>query len=160
MKYCPSTTRSHPLSIRFPQFLENINTIIENEGGTTLPFNNEVGILLDKIKDNSDKTLVKGLKSMDMVLGINDHSHSNPHTLLVDLKFNCNGIKSFSDGDCKDKIRHSRLLLFGSGIPVYCRYVFVFNDNFLNESRSVISRRLNNPFIDVLNINDFRTTYF
>jgi hypothetical protein len=161
MKYCPITTRSHPLSVSFPQYLENINTIIETEGGTLQPFTNEVALLLDKIKDCSDKTLIKGHKSMDMVLGLNDHTHLNPFSLLVDLKLNCKGTKSLSDSDCKDKIRHSRLLLFGSGIPVYHRYVFIFSDKlFINESRSVISRRLNNPFADVLNINEFKLNYF
>lgn len=160
MRYCQRTTKLHPLSKSFPQYLEDINTIIQNEGGSNRPFNNEVALNLDKIKDNSENIYINRMKSMDIVLGIIDLNGNNKLSLLVDFKLNCNGTKSLSDSDCKDKIKDSKILLFGSGIPVHNRYVFIFKDNFINQSRRIISQKLNNPFAEVLKIDEFKAKYF
>ncbi|MFA7360468.1 MAG: hypothetical protein WC139_05465 [Candidatus Kapaibacterium sp.] len=159
MKYCKQSTEEHPLCKMFPSYLESINTIINNEGGTHQPFNDEVALNLDKIKSNSGNTHIKKMKSMDMVICVIDND-DKVHSLLIDYKLNCNGTKSLSDGDCRDKIKHSTIILFGSGIPIYNKYVFIFKDELLEQSRSIISRVLNNATIEVLNINEFRTNYF
>jgi hypothetical protein len=160
MKYCLNATRAHPLSKSYTQYIENINTIIVEEGGILQPFNNEIAINFDKIKKNADNEDVKRMKSMDMVVAIRHSSRSNPYSLLVDFKLNCGGTRSIKDGDCKDKIKHSKVLLFGSGIPVYSKSVFIFKDDLIQESRSLISRILNNPSADVLTLNEFKTLYF
>jgi hypothetical protein len=161
MRYHKKTTISHPLSISHPQHIEQINTIIRNEGGTIFPFtNNEVALNLDKVKKNSTNNDINRMKSMDIVIGLNNTSGNSPLSLLVDFKLNCNGTKSISDGDYKDKIKHSKILLFGSGMPVHNKYVFIFKDSLINQSRSIISRILNNPLTDVLKINEFKTKYF
>lgn len=159
MKYCQRTTLSHPLSIRFPQHIENINAIIKREGGSYLPFNNEIALNLDMVKKNSGNKHIEAMKSMDIVLGIVDE-HNTVSSLLVDFKLNCNGTRSLKDGDCKDKIKHSKILLFGSGVSVQCKYIFIFNDNLLNESRSILIRVLNNPSAEILSVKELKTAYF
>ena len=156
MKYCRQTTISHPLSISHPRHIEKLNTIIRNEGGTIFPFtNNDVALNLDKVKMNSSNKDISRMKSMDIVIPLNNTSGNNPLSLLVDFKLNCKGTKSLSDGDCKDKIKHSKILLFGSGIGVHNKYVFIFKDALINQSRSIISRVLNNPTAEILKISQF-----
>jgi hypothetical protein len=160
MKYCLDSTRSHPLSIRFPRYLKEINTIVRDEGGDEQLFDTEVALNLDKVKENSENPDVKKLKSMDMIVAVRPTLTEEPSSLMVDFKLECRGTKGLKDGHCRDKIRHSKLLLFGSGVPVHNRFVFIFNNNLIQESRSVLSRVLNNPSTDVLSLNEFKTIYF
>ncbi len=158
MKYCHQSTISHPLAIAYPGFLENINLIFQVEGGNGVPFNHEVALNLDKIKDNSGNTDIKHMRSMDMVIGMKENN--NIFSLLVDFKLRCNNPVNISEGECRDKIKHSKRLLFGSGISVHNRYVFIFNDDLLNVSRRVLSMRLANAFADALSIDDLKSIYF
>jgi len=87
MKYCKKNTEKHPLSINYPQYLNKINDIIKNENGTHQPFNNEVALKLDEIKESSENKDVKNMKFMDMVLGMKDGTTSL--SLLVELKLGC-----------------------------------------------------------------------
>ncbi len=160
MKYDRYITIHHPLSVVYPQHLENINQIIIDEGGTQQSFNGEIALNLDKVKKNCGQIEITRLKSMDMVVGLNDTQRTNPQTLLVDFKLNVNGIRSIKTGDYKDKIKDSKLLLFGSGISVYNKYVFIFNDQLIQQSRSIIIRGLQNPFAEVLTVDEFRNEYF
>ena len=159
MKYCKHTTESHPLSRSYPQFLNSINSIIKEEHGTHFPFNAEVALELDKIKNScQDKKMMHNKKSMDMVIGVKDGDNSM--TLLVEFKLDCKQAINLKGGDLLDKINDSKLLLFGSGIHVHNEYVFVFNDKLLNESRRVISSRLTHPNSIVLSIDDLKRKYF
>ncbi|OFX26535.1 MAG: hypothetical protein A2033_00025 [Bacteroidetes bacterium GWA2_31_9] len=159
MKYCQQTTLSHPLSKRFPQHLSEINLIIREEGGGEYPFNKEVALKLDKVKDSSENPHIKKMKSMDMVLGIKDENN-NLSSLIVDFKLDCKNAVNISESDCRDKIKHSKILLFGSGISVYNKYVFIFNNALLEISRRIISQRLTNASAEVLSINEFKANYF
>lgn len=168
MKYCEETTRLHPLSIAYPTCVEKINNIIyeetnsENRSKINRPFNEEVGLKLDKVKENcQDEDITKGTKSVDMVLGLKDKE--NAKMLLVDFKLNCRGINSLSQGDFTNKIKGSKRLLFGSGIKVYNVSLFIFNNEFLHkeEARHNINKKLNNlPSIEVLSINELKEKYF
>jgi hypothetical protein len=158
MKYSQPTTLSHPLSIRYPHFIRNINTIVKEEKGLHFPFGSDVAIDLEAIKENTIEVNVKGIKSVDMVLGMED-AHGNKNLLLVELKLDCNSVGSIYQ-NCKGKMEDSKLLLFGGGIPVYYKDVFVFNDKLLNVSRSVIARSLVKPNVEVLSIHELKTNYF
>lgn len=166
MKYCQNTTASHSLSKRFPQHLKQINIIIheetnnENLNKINKPFNNEVALQLDKAKVSSEDENIQKLKSMDMVLGMNDNGTYK--MLLVDFKLNCFSTKSLSQNDCRNKIRCSKIILFGGGILVHNTYLFIFNNEYLlkAEARHDISRKLNNLPVEVLNINEFHVKYF
>lgn len=158
MKYCQITTASHPLSVRFPQYLEQINNIIISEHGTYQPFNDEVALMLDKVKDDSENKDIKRYKSMDMVLGVKDRTSAL--SLLVEFKLDCKNAINLSESDCRDKIKHSKILLFGSGIPVHNKYIFVFNDPILQVSRRIISNKLNNASGEVLSIDELKAEYF
>src|ERR1039457_5423234 len=158
MKYCQPTTQAHPLAERYPQYLNNINTIIREEGGTNRPFNTEVALKLDKIKECSDDINITHMKSMDMVLGIKDGTNSL--SLLVEFKLDCKNARNLKEGELREKIKDSKILLFGSGIPVHNRYVFIFNDELLeNESRRIISYKLTNANGEPLSIDEFRAKY-
>lgn len=160
MKYDRNLTVNHPLSVGYPQYLERINQIVLDEGGTQQIFNGKVALNLDKVKTNSGQRDISRLKSMDMIIGLNNTPGTNPHTLLIDFKLRCNGIRSISTGDCKEKIKDSKLLLFGSGISVYNKYLFIFNDQLIQQFRSIIIRGLQNPFAEVLTVEEFRNEYF
>jgi len=163
MKYCHQTTTSHSLSARYPQYLEAINKIISNETTAenllkiNAPFNNEVALKLDKVKAEDEN--VKDFKSMDIALGMNN---GEKKMLLVDLKLNCNGAKSLSQNDCTNKIRGSKIILFGGGIPVHNTYIYVFNNQYLAkaEARHDISRKLSNRSVEVLSIDELNERYF
>jgi hypothetical protein len=166
MRYCQNTTKEHSLSIAYTQHLARINDIIqeetrpENHNKINHPFNDEVGLKLDKVKESSNDEDIQGLKSMDMVLGMSDgESHL---MLLVDFKLNCNGVKSISHNEFRNKIRCSRILLFGGGIPIHNTYLYIFNNEFMlkSETRRDISRKLNNIPVEVLTINELQTNYF
>lgn len=167
MKYCQNTTESHPLSKKYPQCLDKINSIIfgetlaENHDKINQPFNDEVALKLDKVKECSENSDVKKMHSMDIVLGVKDENDSFS-SLLVEFKLNCKGIKSLTDSDCKDKIRDSKIILFGSGETVRNSFIFIFNNDYLskNEARNEISRKLNNRTIEVLSIDQFKEKYF
>ena len=167
MKYCQYTTESHPLSKRYPQYIEHINSIIleetlpENKNKINQPFSHEVALKLDTVKKYSENPDISKLKSMDMVIGLKKEDNILS-SLLVDFKLNCKGTKSLTDSECKDKIKDSKVILFGSGLPVYSSYVFIFNNEYLskNEARNEISRKFNNRTIEVLSIDEFRAKYF
>lgn len=158
MKYCHQSTLAHPLAIAYPHFLETINLIFQEEGGNGNPFNHESAINLDKVKHNSENKDITNMHSMDMVIGIKDNQNS--FSLLVDFKLRCKNPTNISERDCRDKIKHSKILLFGSGISVHNRYVFIFSDDLLNVSRRVLSMRLANASADALSIDDLKSIYF
>ena len=167
MKYCQLTTTKHSLSKRFPEHLVKINTIIleetlqENLNKINQPFNEEVALKLDKVKESSeDDESVKDLKSMDIVLGMN---HGGSYKmLLADFKLNCFSTKSLKPNDCRNKIRCSKIILFGGGIPIHNTYLFIFNNEYLSksEARHDISRKLNNLPVEVLSITELHKKYF
>jgi len=159
MRYNQIATESHPLALRYPKHLQNINAIIVREGGMIQPFTNEVAINLDEAKRNSDNTDVKEMCSMDMLLEISNQNDT-VLSLLVEFKLDCKNAQNISEKEYRKKIRHSKILLFGSGIPIHHKYVFIFNDNLLNLSRRIISQRLTNAFAEVLSIDEFKTNYF
>jgi len=158
MKYSQLDTESHPLSNSYPQFLSSINSIILQEKGTIQPFQNEVALKFDKIKESSDDKDILCMKSVDMVLVIKENN--NLLTLLVEFKLDCKNAVNLSESELRDKIKHSKKLLFGSGIPIHNQYIFVFNDNLLNSSRRIISLKLSNASGVVLSINDLKALYF
>lgn len=166
MKYCINTTNEHPLSIHFKAWVRKIKDIInedlkpENAHKVENSFNDEVAISLDKLKENADNKDIRRMKSVDMVLGIKNSDDKK--MLLVELKLNCNGIKKFSEGDCSDKVKDSKIMLFGGGVPIYNKSYFIFNDEFLlkEEARFQVVRKINNPDIIVQNICEFKEMYF
>ena len=160
MKYCKSTTESHPLSLRYPQHLRRINNIIEEEHGTIFPFNQEVALNLDKVKNESDDTNIKRLKSVDFVFCIKEQSQE--FSVLVELKLDCKNPRNLSEGELRDKIKDSKLLLFGSGIAVHSEYIFVFNDVFFakEEFKRVISAKLMSSKGKVVNISELNQNFF
>lgn len=160
MKYNRNLTSNHPLSLRYPHFLEEINKIISDEGVTQQNFSDEVALKLDSVKTASGDRDISRLKSMDMIIVLNNTRGNDPQTLLIDFKLRCNGIRSISSGDCIEKIKDSKLLLFGSGIPINNRYIFIFNDKLIQQFRSLIIRNLQNPFAGILTIDEFRNEYF
>ena len=167
MKYCQNTTVSHPLSKKYPQCLDKINSIIldetepENRDKINQPFSYEVALKLDKVKECSENSDLKRMHSMDMVLGMKDINNILS-SLLVDFKLNCKGIRSFKNSMCNDKIRDSKLILQDSGLAIHYSYVFIFNNEYLskNEARNEISRRFKNGPIEVLSIDEFKANYF
>jgi hypothetical protein len=167
MKYCRRTTESLPLSIQFRKWLQKMTIIISNNIkaqnlyriNNNFVFVDEVALNLDEIKNNSGNKDIEKYKSVDMVLGMKDE-HGDKRLLLVELKLNCNGIKSLSQ-ECKGKIEDSKVLLFGGGIPIHNKYVFIFNNTLLlSQARSVISRQLTNPYAEVLSIDELKSNYF
>lgn len=158
MKYSQLDTQSHPLSKSYPHFLCSINSIILQEKGTIQPFQNEVALMFDKIKESSGDKDISGMKSMDMVLILK--ANINLLTLLVEFKLDCKNAVNLSESELRDKIKHSKKLLFGSGIPIHNRYIFVFNDNLLNLSRRIISSKLHNASGDVLSVNELKAKFF
>ena len=167
MKYCHDTTVNHPLSIRFPQHVDTINNIIASESKKEKeiqpqPFTKEVGLLLDNVKDevnnSSNDSYLKGMHSVDMVLGMkNDDSKLS---LLVEFKLGCNNPINIKEGECRDKINDSKILLFGSGIPIHNKYIFIFNYKILQEAKRIVSQRLANASGEVLGIEEFKSKYF
>ena len=160
MRYCKSTTESHPLSLRYPKHLRCINDIIKEEHGTILPFNQEVALNLDKVKEESNETNIKRHKSVDFVFGIKEDNQE--FSVLVELKLDCKNPKNLREADLRDKIIDSKTLLFGSGIPIYNEYFFVFNDVFFakEEFRRVISVKLMSSKGKVVNINELMQNFF
>jgi len=69
---------------------------------------------------------------------------------------------NLKEKNCRTKIKHSKILLFGSGIPVHNKYVFVFNDTIINPlvSKRILSSKLTNAFGEVLSIDELKTNYF
>ena len=112
---------------------------------------------LDNVK-TEDET-VKDFNSMDMALGMNN---GGKKMLLVELKLNCNGAKNLTQKDCNNKIRGSKIILFGGGIPVHNTYIYVFNNQYLakEEARYIISRTINNLSVEVLSIDELNMRYF
>lgn len=165
MKYCKDTTCSHPVLKMFPQYLMKINDIIDEETDSnhrtmmSQPFSEEQGIQLDKIKNSSSLDL-KNVKSMDMVLGIDDNGKKK--VLLVDFKLNCGDPKNIDTSKCKNKIRWSKYLLFGGGIPMHDKTLFVFNNSFAkkNEAKNVLGRKLEGCGSEVMTVDELKHSLF
>ena len=155
MRYCQQTTKLHPLSIKFPQYLCKINFIIKENNGNSFPFDNEIAINLDKVKEVQN---ISNMDSMDMTFGISQGN--NKKMLLVELKLDCHVITNFKKVNYIKKIKDSITLLSGGGEPIYNKHVFIFNDKLLKQSRSVIGRFLHNASAEVLSIDELKANYF
>ncbi|NCX95695.1 MAG: hypothetical protein EBX41_04660 [Chitinophagia bacterium] len=100
-----------------------------------------------------------------MAIGVKSNN-GNVATLLVEFKLNANlnstkdMISSISEGDYKDKIKNTKILLFGSGIPVCSNNIFIFNSECKEVAKKIISQKLANASALVFTIAEFKTKYF
>lgn len=155
MKYDQNVTKSHPLSKSYPTCLESINDVIHNEGGKFSPFQNEVALNLDKIKEIQH---LDNMCSMDITFGIS--FRNNQKMLLVEFKLRCTVPTSLKNDNCRNKIRDSITILSDCGIQIHNKNVFIFNDKLLKQSRNILSRVLLIPSAEVLSINELKEKYF
>ncbi|MEI8203821.1 MAG: hypothetical protein WCH34_12445 [Bacteroidota bacterium] len=160
MNYCKSTTESHPLTLNYSHHLKNINDIIKEEHGTIFPFKTEVALALDKIKNEASDINIKKHCSVDMVFVIKDKNYT--FQVLVELKLDCKRATNLKGSELNDKIRDSKVLLFGSGIPIYNEYCFVFNDELLGkeEMNRILSYKLNHAKGIAMSVNELKQTFF
>jgi hypothetical protein len=166
MKYCRNTTLNHPLSQLHNNCLNDINSLIVNEGYqdiNPLFTNNEIVINLDHaetivadIQGRKEKN-----KSMDMAFGIKNAVATKIQMLLVELKFNVKDVYSLKRTDLEGKVEGSSIIL-GDIPSIYKRYIFIVKPEHLQEAISRFFRMI--PKIEsnyiVLDIHLLKAEYF
>ena len=164
MKYCKTTTQNHPVSLAHKICLEDINTLIIEEGySETNPLftNNEIVINLDKAKKIIAKS--KGIneeKSVDMAFGLTHGDSSTNEMLMVELKFNyVNNLKNLKMDSLKGKIRDSKNLLTEL-VPISNEYIFIFKTNHIEEAKNKFFRAGFARNFIVMDISKLKEIYF
>jgi hypothetical protein len=145
MKYCPETTKTHNIAIKYESCIEEINSLIEKEGykGSLPLFSNSESILnmdLAEILVSESIGRKEKNKSMDMAFGISDPDNSSKkQMLMVELKFNMTDFYGLKKQDLEGKVAGSTAILADSP-PLYKQYIFIFKENHIHEAISRMYR--------------------
>ncbi len=164
MKYCKTTTETHPLALAHPQFVEDINTHISDEGyiGISVFTQNETVLDLDEVETiiASIQSRLKN-QSMDMTIGLKNDDSSIKEMLLVDFKFRMGNPNNLIQVDMMGKVTGSTNIL-GPSIQVRNEYIFVFQTNLVEQAINRMARMI--PSIHsaykAMDILTLKATYF
>lgn len=163
MQYDKPTTVSYSLSCKYSKLLEELDSVIVNEGGSCArKLGGDVVVLnLDKVAIAQKMASIPS--TMDITFGITDDNGRNSKMVLVDFKFRQEKVGNIGKADLEGKVGGSKMLMVGTP-PVFQEYYFVFPPNKKKEATSHFARRLFNnktkiPFKSV-DINDLLTIFF
>jgi len=160
MHYCKITTENHPLSVNHKDCLEQINQIVEREGGRNNSFNTDlVALNLDLVERKNSPDQPR--PTMDFTFGISKDL-KNPNMVLTDLKLNHKTPKTIRRRDLVDKVDGS-ISLLNRDVTIYSEYFFVFKDNLKEQARShfrsIFSGRTNLIFVPI-KVSELRDKFF
>jgi hypothetical protein len=137
MKYCKTTTNSHPLALKHNDCLKGINEIVLKEGGKNGIFeHHQIALNLDDVEVKLKHPERKA--TMDMSFGVSVDT-KNPKMVLVDFKFKHKSAKTLGKHDLEAKIDGS-IALLSRDIDILNEYFFIFNDSLKHEARSHFNR--------------------
>lgn len=169
MKYCENTTYSHPISNRFKNQIELLNTIFKSEGCTTIFFSDEKAINLDEVEIELCTNNSGRQATMDLAVGISRVTREadktiikNAQMLLVELKFNIKNPINIKKSDLEAKIKHSMEIL-GQEIPIHNLKILIFDDKQISVAKAWIARifgKSPKPIISVRTANELKVEYF
>lgn len=165
MKYCRNTTINHDISLSHNSCLQNINTLIINEGFVgTIPLftNTEIVINLDEAERIMAIEVGRPLnRSMDMAFGLSNENSTNERILMVELRLNYHNPNNLNRTEIEEKVNGSSLLL-NDIPPIYKLYIFIFKTEQLQEAISRLFRmipRINSNYV-VMDIHQLKERYF
>lgn len=165
MKYCKITTINHPISLTYPNCIEDINSLFIREGyaSSQKPFiNNEVILNLDFVESevaplaNRPKN-----RSMDFTFGLSNNGQSIQLMVLAELKLNQQNPNQLKREHLEEKVAGSMGVLNNS-IDIYANYIFIFRSDKKEEAKSRFFRmnpKIPNEYL-VMDIEEFYNTFF
>lgn len=165
MKYCKITTINHPISLTYPNCIEDINSLFIREGYASpeQPFiNNEVILNLDFV-ESEVAPLANRLKnrSMDFTFGLSNNGQSIQLMVLAELKLNQQNPNQLKREHLEEKVAGSMSVL-NSSIDIYANYIFIFRSDKKEEAKSRLFRmnpKIPNEYL-VMDIEEFYNTFF
>lgn len=165
MKYCKTTTITHPVALAYPEIIEDINIVIEREGhqSTTIIFDtNTVVINLDIAEARVSLAEKRARsKSMDISFGAISADESSRKMVLVELRFNYENLRNVYKGALEEKIEGSKNIL-GGNIEIHEEYIFIFQTNLVEQAKNRFFRTrpsIRNTY-RIMDINQLQALYF
>ena len=164
VKYCRTTTCTHPLSREHMEFLEEINILFQHEGAKNCNrfSTNNIALNLDKIEKKISQNERRDRRpTCDLMFGISEHER-NKQIVLMECKFNQNGNfdNKFKES-IRNKIEYSKYLLAHSA---FFKTTFVLvKEKTFNEAKNRINRLRQgsaNLQIEPSHINDLYQRFF
>jgi hypothetical protein len=167
MQYCRTTTTNHSIALAHATCLQDINSLINEEGyqtTTSLFTGGEIVLNLDRAENiiaGIEGRLEKN-KSMDLAFGIKNEDATKTQMLLVELKFKVTDLYAIKKKDLEQKVQGSTLIL-SSNPPICKKYIFIFKTENLAEAMHRLYKRMI-PKIDptyvAMDIQHLKATYF
>ena len=144
MKYCKTTTQSHPIAVTYIDSLVDFNALIIDEGynGVALFKNDEVVINLDKAEallaiaeNNREKN-----KSMDSAFCVTKNDRKQ--VVMVEYKFRVENPNNLIREDLVGKVEGSLSVINKNNIydDIFYEYYFVFYSEIVDEAFSRLRR--------------------
>ncbi len=140
MDYCQETTSNHSISIAYPECLQNINSLIVDEGYLGLIplfMHNETVLDLDDAEEfvaaNENRHLAQ---SMDMAFGVKDKTSRKMVMAELKLRGNPNNLNR---EELEGKVAGSMNIL-GNEIEIYKKYFVIVQQDQIEQARSRLAR--------------------
>jgi hypothetical protein len=141
MDYCRETTSTHPISLTYPQCLQDINSLIVDEGYLGLIplfMYNETVLDLDDAEEfvaaNENRDLAQ---SMDMAFGVTDKTSRK--MVMAELKFRMENPNNLSREELEGKVAGS-INILGNEIEIYNKYFVIVRQDQIEQARSRLAR--------------------
>lgn len=169
MKYCIKTTLEHPISKAFPNCIEEMNVLINNNVDSLLhyclDFDSKDFVINGDIVERETAVTQNNRplnKSMDFFIGLADINSNTTQLMFVELKLNYeNNLRNLKADDIINKVAHSSNLINGT-ISIHNNFVFIFSNHIIEQARYKLKRlfpKIPSNYIPVT-IDDFKKRYF
>jgi hypothetical protein len=166
MKYCKNTTQNHPISLSHIGCIEDINSLLLNEGYDGIEglfVNHEVVLNLDCVE--ASMALNDGDRernsSMDFTFGIANDDQSVKLMVLAELKLNSLNPNHIRREQLEKKVSSSKRIL-NIDVYIHNNFIFIFRKDKKEEAKSRFFRmnpRVPNEYI-VMDLDELRYYFF
>ena len=169
MEYCKDLTKNHPTIFLYPESIECVNYLLNNEGCDIDPspfFGSGVEVINgDKLEGSIAVATGRGLhrkaKSMDVIFGVKDKKTSAETYQFIELKLNSKSFYFLDKDSFSEKVIGSTNAL-GNLRTINTKYYIVFKVSNLQVGRRYLFRK--HPRLDssynAVDINGLFNTFF
>lgn len=141
MVYCKKATEEHPISIKFPQSLIGINTMITKEGQRCNMFENNLRVLdMDDVETNLARQQKRSKnKTTDFAMGIKINKSTKFLLAEGRFRYGKEGAKKLTKGELMPKVNGS-IGILDQEPPIHTDIYFLFSKDAIKEARSNMVR--------------------
>ena len=158
-KYCADTTNQHPISKKFKDCVEKLDTLCKEEGAKKTPFSKEQCLNIDRVENilaQNEKRNAR--KTMDISFGLK--SGNEKRVILCELRLNYKNVNNLKKSELDSKISNSRNIL-GHSTVIFNPSLFIFTSQIKNQAYRLLRRLYSNKnTVKAIDLNDLKKYYF